>query len=472
MSTTTTTTTKKEGAAVDPYRIPADNLWAHAWKVAAVCGVIGLVLTAFGWMLDPHRFAFSWLFAFVTFLTLGLGAIFFVAIQFLTVAHWSVTVRRTAEFFAAGVPVFLLLFIPLALPGNMATLYEWYAHGDHGEPHAAAETEDGESLLGASVAQAQPARDEEVHGETDFGTGDVHAPTTAFDEPIPQGDPQHALHGELLEHKHGYLNYPFWLIRAGVYFLVWILLGLFLFRSSIRQDVSKDVRITARLQKLSPLVLALFALTLTFAMFDWVMALEPTWYSTIYGVYIFAGAAVSIHALVTVVTLGLKSRGLLGEAVNTEHFHDLGKMTFGFIVFWAYVGFSQMMLQWYANIPEEIVYYHYRWHAEGWRGFSVFLLVGHFVLPFLFLISRNVKRRLALLGIGCGWVLFMHIVDIYWFVMPNVQRGGLAIHWMDLAALLAIGGVYFAVVFFGMCRHPLIPLGDPRLGRSLRFTNV
>jgi hypothetical protein len=449
--------TRKPGT--DPFHIPASHPWAQAWKIAAVCGGIGLALALFGWSIDPHRFAFSWLFAFVTFLTLGLGAIFFIAIQFLTVAHWSVTVRRTAEFFAAGVPVFALLFIPLALPDTVTTLYEWHAHaaehdeepGDEpGDEHSA-----GESLLGTSVAHAQPP--EEAHE-----AGEAHG----------EHGPQHVLHGRLLEHKRGYLNYGFWLARAAFYLIVWILLGLWLFRSSITQDRTKDKKITARLQKLSPLVLIVFALTLTFAMVDWVMSLEPTWYSTIYGVYIFAGTAVSIHALVAVVTLSLRSRGLLGDAVNVEHYHDLGKMTFGFIVFWAYIGFGQMMLQWYANIPEEIVYYHHRWHAEGWRGVSIFLIFGHFALPFLFLISRNVKRRLALLGFGCTWMLIMHVVDIYWFVMPNVSPGKLAVHWIDLAALLAVGGIYFAVVLYGMRRHALIPLGDPRLGRSLRFHNA
>lgn len=460
-------------AAKDPYRIPADNLWAHAWKIAAVLAAVGVVACAVGFVADPRRFAFSWLFAFVTFLTLGLGAIFFIGIQFLTVAHWSVTVRRTAEFFAAGLPVFVLLFVPLALPGSVEHLYEWQQHNLHkhhqeheqqGDDHGQEEHASGESLLGASVAQAQPAQGEEVHGETDFAT--------SMDLTHEYADPQEQLHSDLLDHKAGWLNYPFWLVRALIYLLVWAILGVWLFRQSVGQDRSKDMKVTARLQKLSPLVLILFALTSTFAMLDWVMSLESTWYSTIYGVYLFAGMAVTIHALITVVTLGLRSRGLLGNAVNTEHYHDLGKMTFGFVVFWAYVGFSQMMLQWYANIPEEIVYYHYRWHAEGWRGLSIFLVLGHFALPFLFLISRNVKRRLAMLGFGCVWLLVMHIVDIFWFVMPAVSPGHLSIHWLDVAALLAVGGIYFAVVLFGMVRHPLIPLGDPRLDRSLHHHNA
>ncbi len=439
------------------FRIPAGDLWAEAWKVAAVVAVIGIGLSAVGWVVDPHRFAFSWLFAFVTFLTVGLGAVFFIAVQFLCAAHWSVTVRRTAEVLASALPVFALLFVPLAVPGETSALYEWYRHG--ADEHAQAGP-----LLGPSVARAQAAEGEEVHGETEFGIADTRAAEHA--------DPQEVLHAELLEHKRPYLSYPFWLARAAIYFLVWSALGLWFFRASIRQDRTRDTRTTVRLQRGAPIALILFALTLTFAMLDWVMSLEPTWYSTIYGVYLFAGTAVTIHALLVVMTLGLGSRGLLGNAVNTEHYHDLGKLTFGFVVFWAYIGFSQMMLQWYANIPEELTFYHYRWHADGWGAVSIILLLGYFVIPFLLLISRNAKRRLRILGFVCSWLLAMHVVDVFWFVIPNVARERLSVSWIDLAALLAVGGVYLTVVLLTMRRHPLIPLGDPRLERSLRFLNA
>ncbi|MCA9581782.1 MAG: hypothetical protein KC416_08295, partial [Myxococcales bacterium] len=180
--------------------------------------------------------------------------------------------------------------------------------------------------------------------------------------------------------------------------------------------------------------------------------------------------------------------GILGDAVNTEHLHDLGKLTFGFMVFWAYVSFSQMMLIWYAGIPEEAVYYHLRWGDHGWTSVSIFLLVGHFVLPFFFLMSRNVKRRLALLGIGTAWMLLMHVVDIYWYVLPHFGNNaivadfaqsmeqGLQVRFepslMDVAALMAVAGVYLSVVFSIMKKYPVIPVGDPRLSRSLHFHNA
>ncbi|NIR29017.1 MAG: hypothetical protein GWN84_06820, partial [Gammaproteobacteria bacterium] len=281
--------------------------------------------------------------------------------------------------------------------------------------------------------------------------------------------PQHALHGDLLDHKHGWLKMGGafgWVVRALIYFAFWIFLALFYFRESTQQDDDKDMAHTRRLQSAAPLAMIFFGLTLTFAAFDWVMSLEPTWYSTIYGVYVFAGAAIAIHALIIVVTLGLKSRGLLGDAVNAEHYHSLGKMLFGFIVFHAYVGFSQMMLQWYANIPEEIVYYHARWHAAGWKGVSYFLIFGHFALPFLFLISRVVKRRLPLIAFGSMWMLIMHVVDVYWFVMPNAAAT-FSPHWLDIACLLLVGGVYGGVVLFMMRRFNLVAVGDPRLSRAL-----
>ncbi len=211
----------------------------------------------------------------------------------------------------------------------------------------------------------------------------------------------------------------------------------------------------------------LFALTLTFAGFDWIMSLMPGWYSTIFGVYVFAGCAVSAYALITLIALGLHARGHFGDAVNVEHFHDIGKLLFGFICFWAYVGFAQWMLIWYAGIPEEATFFHLRWHSEGWKAVSILLMVGHFALPFFFLISRVPKRRLAMLGFGAAWMLVMHLVDVYWLVLPNADAGVFAPHWMDAACLLAIGGAFFAVVFWQMQRHPLIPVGDPRLLRSV-----
>jgi hypothetical protein len=221
----------------------------------------------------------------------------------------------------------------------------------------------------------------------------------------------------------------------------------------------------------APVATILFGLTLTFAAFDWVMSLEPTWYSTIYGVTVFASGAVSIHAFIIVVTLSLKRAGFLGETVNTEHYHDLGKLMFGFIVFWAYVCFSQMMLIWYAGIPEEAIYYHHRWNNGGWATYSLLLLAGHFIFPFLLIINRKMKRS-ATLGFAAAWMLAMTVVNAYWYVLPVFEPGTLSFHFLDVACLFAVGGTFLTVVTWAMQRYPLIPLGDPRLPRALHFENA
>ena len=445
---------KTTPAAEPSYRLHGN--WEHAWKLAALFAVIGAVGLAVGAGGDERRFAFSYLFAFILFLTLGLGGLFFVLVQHLTVSGWSVTVRRTAEFYASALPVFAILFLPL-IP-FFGELFPWMSHdGDHGAEHGAV-SEEAHDTAGSGHEGADDAHAE---GNAPSGT-----PVVAH------GPHQEAAHHRIMEKKAWYLNTPFFAGRAIFYFIAWTILALLFFRASTQQDTSKDPQWTVRMQRWAPIATIVWGLTLTFAMFDWVMSLEPAWYSTIFGVYIFAGSTVAIFALVILTTLGLKSTGQVGEAINVEHFHDLGKMMFGFIVFHAYVGFSQMMLQWYASIPEEVTFYHHRWHAGGWKGVSMLIVLAHFAGPFIFLMSRHIKRRLHLLGFGAAWMLVMHVIDIYWFVMPNFAPGQFLPHWMDLAAVFAVGGVYFAVVFWRMRRHSLIPIGDPRLGRALAFQNA
>ena len=242
-------------------------------------------------------------------------------------------------------------------------------------------------------------------------------------------------------------------------------------RTSTRQDASRDHKLTLMMQSASPVAMITLALSLSFAAIDRMMSLEPAWYSTIFGVQYFAVSAVSALATLVVLLHGLKSSGHLGEAVHVEHFHDVGKLLFGFLVFWAYISFSQFMLIWYAGIPEEATYYHLRW-TEGWRTYSLFLAVGHFVIPFFLLISRNVKRRVPALAFGAGLLLVMHVAEVYWLVMPYASEGRLDVQWMDVAALLAVVGTYAAVVFFWMTRFPLVPVGDPRLQTGLHHEVV
>jgi hypothetical protein len=430
------------------------SAWANAWKIAAAVSAVGIIATAFFAFQDVERFAFSYMFAYIAFLTIALGGVFFGLLQWLTSSSWSVSVRRITEFLHAPIWVFVVLFAPIV--ATMDQLYPWASHGEHAE-HAA-------------------AADGAEHGEAKGGehSGDEHE--TAVPGIGMEGanhHAEHAAHAKVLEAKEPYLNKPFFFIRAALYFACWLIVSRKLYTNSVKQDVSGDPALTVSSQKLSPVFILFFALTTTFAAFDWLMSLEPTWISTIFGVNFFAQSIVSMFAVTILITLSLRAQGHLKKAVNVEHFHDLGKLQFGFLVFWAYVNFSQFMLIWYASIPEETTYYHKRWSlgGDGWKAWSIALVFGHFIVPFFIIISRNAKRALAPLGVGAAIILFFHFLMVYWLVMPYYGVGlnpGL----VDLTSLMAVGGLYFALVLYQMSKHALIPVKDPRLERALHFVNA
>jgi len=427
------------------YRVGDDGFWSRAWLAPLVLAIAGGLVAVF--TADADRLGYAYLFGLFTTATFMLGGLFLVLIEFLTASHWGVSSRRIAEVIMSGAPVVALLALPfiagVAL-GKINIYDEWQsvsAHGEHGDEHGMLD-------LGSSVAHAQG------HGEDEVAHEEEHAHT-------PQ---ETALHHEVVSQKSGYLNTKGWVARAIGYLILWSLIALAYFGWSRRQDEDHDPKHTVRMQSLAAPSLILFAGTLSFAAFDWLMSLEAAWFSTIYGVIIFSGSAVSILALTILIGLSLYKRGLVGEAINPEHFHDLGKLMFGFICFWTYVSFSQWMLIWYAGIPEEATWYHRRW-ADGWQFVAYLLIFGHFVAPFVLLISRVQKRALRWLQVMCFWVILMHIVDIYWFVLP--QAGGFQVQLADIGALLFVGGVFFTYVFWQLGRVPLLPVGDPRLQRSL-----
>ena len=201
------------------------------------------------------------------------------------------------------------------------------------------------------------------------------------------------------------------------------------------------------------------------------MSLTPHWYSTMFGVYFFSGAFVGFIALLSVVVVAMRRAGLLETVVTAEHLHDVGKLLFAFTAFWAYIAFSQFLLVWYANLPEETVWYKAR--LEGsWTTISLLLMVGHFIVPFFYLMGRKVKRHGAPLAIGGAWVLAMHFVDLYWQVMPTLHPAGLRVTVLDVAAFVTIGGVFAAAAGWLMRRQALVPVRDPRLAESLAFENA
>ena len=442
----------KTAAAAGDFRIPAGSPWAQAWKMAAALGALGLVAAGIGYALDPKRFAFAWLMGFMTVLTMAMGSVFFVLVQHLTAAGWSVTVRRVSEFFAAGLVIVPVLFLPNLL--GLSELYPWWDHGHENVAHAQEAAEHGAAEHGAEEHGAAAAHE----------AGEHHSP-------------EHAMHTAILEKKLGFLNPSFFVVRFAIYFLVWMWLAVRLFGYSTSQDKSGDPALTVKLARMAPGATILFAFTLTFAGFDWVMSLMPNWYSTMFGVRVFAASAVLGLALNILVSLGLHRSGISAGAVNVEHFHDLGKLMFGFLVFWAYISFSEFMLIWYAAIPEETMYYHMRWDHPWWQMISITLVSVKFIIPFFLVMSRNAKRNLGLLGLGAGWIAALHLVEMYYWVMPHFAPDqDVAFSVMgfltDAGCVLACVGLYLAVVFRNMLKYPVIPVRDPRLARALGFVNA
>jgi hypothetical protein len=400
-----------------PEAIAAARLWlpaAHPWRRlpalglgAAAAGLGGALGFGLASPAARPQLWHSWLVGALFVLSLALGCLFFVLVQHATQAGWSVVVRRLAEHGMATLPWLALLFAPLVF--GLGDLFHW----SHAEAVAA--------------------------------------------------DP-------LLAWKRPYLNVPFFLLRTAIYFAVWCGLALHFGRLSRRQDTTGDPELSRRLRRASAPALLLFALTLTFAAFDWLMSLDPHWYSTIFGVYFFAGSAVAAFGFLALAAIGARRSGLLDGIVSAEHVHDLGKLLFAFVAFWAYIAFSQFLLVWYGNLPEEVGFYSARL-AGSWRAASVLLALGHFVLPFFFLLPRTVKRNEVALAAGAAWMLGMHLLDLHWLVLPNLHPAGWAPSPLDGAALIGSAGVFLAAFGWSLRRQALVPLRDPRLPESLVFEN-
>jgi len=364
----------------------------------------------------------AYLTAFIYVLTIALGALFFVLIQHLCRAGWSVTVRRVAELFMSTLPMLGLLFIPV-----LGTLF--------------------------------------------FGQGTLYK----WDDPqwIQDHHPEWATNS-----KGFYLQDWFFTLRALIYFGIWSFLARYYFQTSRRQDETAELRLTEKMQALSGPGVILFALSLSFAAFDWLMSMEPAWFSTMFGVYIFAGGILSALSGMLVTIFLLQRGGTIRDEVTVEHFHDFGKLIFGFITFWTYIAFSQYLLIWYANIPEETFWFKYR-QENGWTAISLLLPICHWLLPFIGTMSRHVRRRPALMCFWACWILVVHFIDIYWIVMPTVTHemeigllGGISGVLVSLLCTLGMIGLFIGGVLRSGESAPWIPVRDPRLHESLAFHNL
>jgi hypothetical protein len=277
-------------------------------------------------------------------------------------------------------------------------------------------------------------------------------------------------HEPLLDSKRAYLNWDFFLGRAVLFLGFFAFAALALRRFSVRQDKDGNPRFTLSMRKVAFISLPMFALCLTFGAFDWLMSLNYTWFSTMFGVYIFAGAAGSSMSLLVLVITALRQAGYLKDVVTLEHYHIMGKWMLAFCVFWAYIGFGQYMLIWYANIPEETQFFITR-NTESWWALSMVLVIGRFFIAFPILLLQSIKKEPRRLCIVAGWIVCMQMLDIYIIVLPALHGTGVQVSVWDLVSLIAVGATLGFVYLRLVPRTSLFPVRDPRLIESLELTN-
>jgi hypothetical protein len=393
-------------------------LGSRAGPLALGAGVLGAAGLATAYGLGAvqgdglRHFYFAYLVAYCFWLSIGLGSLFFILIHYLFRDTSAVVLRRLAETFAGTLPFMAVLLLPVVAPvlAGSHALYHW------------------------------------------------------LDPAVREAD-------HLLIHKAPFLNLGFFIARIVAYFVIWSLLAWYFRSRSLKQDATGDHRLTRRMWILAAPAVVVLALTVTFFAIDMVMSLDAHWFSTIFGVYFFAGAMTGFFAALALVAVLLQRSGLLQGAITAEHYHDLGKLLFTFLFFWGYIAFSQYMLYWYGNIPEETEWFLRRQSGE-WLGWSLLLLFGHLLIPFAILLSRYIKRRRRFLAPMAVWMLIAHWVDLYWLIMPEFSHNRVPLSFLDLAALLGVGGLFVAVAVQLARPYALAPLRDPHLADSLKFENV
>jgi hypothetical protein len=370
---------------------------------ALIVGVAGLALCGIGAIFDPTQFFRSYLLAFVFWVGIALGCLAILMLQHMSGGAWGIVIRRVLEASTRTFPILAALFVPIAL--GIPFLYKW---------------------ADAAAVEASP----------------------------------------MLRHKGPYLNVLFFILRAVFYFAVWNALTYFLNRWSREQDRTGERDLTRKLQGLSGPGIVLYGLTVTFASVDWVMSLDPGWFSTIFGILFMGGQGLSAMAFTIAVIVLLSSYRPMSEVIQPRHLHDLGKLMLAFLMLWAYFAFSQFLIIWSGNIPEEVTWYTRRLHSS-WRHIGVALVLLHFALPFVLLLSRDLKRNARTISMVAILILVMRYVDLYWMTGPEFHEGQFVISWMDLIMPLGIGGVWLWYFASQLKSRPLVPVQDPFLEDAL-----
>jgi hypothetical protein len=383
------------------------ELPANLSKVGFILLAIGVIFGVLAFFVDHSRALFNYLVSFMMVMSIGLGCLFLIALEYVAGADWSTPFRRIPEFFAALLPLLLILVIPLLL-GNHS-LFHW-----------------------------------------------THTEAVSADK--------------ILSGKEPYLNFTFFLIRTFIFIIIWILFYFAFILNSRKQDETKDQSLTTKNIRLGAIFIPVFAISITFAAIDWLMSLEPHWFSTIFGVYFFSGTVVASLAAVTLAVVLMKEKGFFNPWISNDHLYSLGALMFAFVNFWAYIAFSQYLLIWYADLPEETFWFLTRWEG-GWAVFSILLIIIHFIVPYAVLLSQPAKMDPKKLKFIAVWLLFAHLFDLFWLIMPNMQslKSGYVFSWIDLVFPVAAVGIVILVFNFAAKKANHIPVGDPKLKRGIGF---
>ncbi len=372
----------------------------HARSRAMVVGAIGLVATLAGALGGSTQFFQSYLVAFVYWTGVALGCLGLLMVQHLSGGAWGLMIRRILEAAAKTIPLMGVLFVPVLLFG-LPQLYEW-------------------------------ARPDVVAGDA------------------------------MLQRKAPYLNTPFFVARSIGYFVIWSLMTYLLTKWSQDQDAAPGAPYDKRFGKVSGPGLVVFGLTVTFAAVDWVMSLAPHWFSTIFGFLFIGGAGLAALGLVITTMAHLSKTSPMSSIIEQKHFHDLGKLLFAFVMLYAYFSFSQFLIIWSANLPEELPWYLTRLTGP-WKFIALLLVFGHFVLPFTLLLSADVKQNTKTVVPIALLLMTMRAVDLFWQMAPQFHHGEFHLHWMDFTAFIGVGGLWVTAFLFFLKGRPLLPVNDPYL---------
>ncbi|PYR31198.1 MAG: hypothetical protein DMF92_06175 [Acidobacteria bacterium] len=389
-----------------PLRQTADELipdLARWQRRLLTGGVIGALVSTLDLFFEPTQFFQSYLMAYMLCLGVTLGCLALGMVHQLSGGAWGVVARRPIGAAARVLPVMTLLFLPIVF--GMRHLYPW-----------------------------------------------THADLVARDE--------------VLQAKQLYLNIPFFLIRAAVYFIAWNAVSFFLNAWSLEQDRTDDPQIARRMQRLSAGGLVAYGLTITFASFDWLMSLEPHWFSTIYGVLIIGGQGLTGLAFLIIVLVWLGRRPPLDRIIVPAHFHDLGNLLLAFVMLWAYFSFSQYLITWAGNLPEEIAWYLHRQHTS-WRIVGAGLVLFHFAVPFALLLSRTVKREPQMIVKVAIGIMIVRLVDLFWLIAPEFHREGVWISWLDILLPTSLFAIWLGCFVWQLRGRAILPLHDPEFDEAL-----